>query len=114
MTPIGIMRGDISSQLSNSRGVHFSKNRDSEIKATHLAHLESQILILELQLQHQKQITQSVSDLSQNLISARQQVIAIEAELMAIRKSRTWKVGRLVMFPIWGLKSVHNRFKTKN
>ena len=113
-TPIGIMRGDISSQPANSRGVHFSKTRDSEIKATHLAHLESQIRILELQLQHQKQITQSVSDLSQNLISARRRVAAIEAELMTIRKSHTWKVGRLVMFPIWGLKSVHNRFRTKN
>jgi hypothetical protein len=113
-TPIGIMCGDIPSQPFDIRDVHFSGTRDSEIRSTHLAQLESQILILKLQLQHQKQITQSVSDLSQNLIVARRRVAALETELMALRKSRTWKVGRLLMFPIWGLKSVRKRFKNRN
>ena len=112
-TPIGIMRGDIPSQPFDIRDVHFSETRDSEIRSTHLAELEAQIHILELQLQHQKHITQSVSDLSQNLIVARRRVAAIETELMALRKSRTWKLGRLLMFPIWGLKGVRMRFKNQ-
>ena len=113
-TPIGIMRGDIPSQPFDIRDVDFSETRDSEIRSTHLAQLEAQIHILELQLQHQKLITQSVSELSQNLIVARRRVAAIETELMALRKSRTWKLGRLLMFPIWGLKSVRMRFKNQN
>ena len=94
--PIAINRGGVASPLTTERDSQQLRARDSEIRATHLSELESQILVLGSQLDVQ----------TQRANAAKQRITSFEAELVALHNSRTWKVGRLMLFPVRSFKKI--------
>ena len=97
--PIAINRGGVASPLTTERDSQQLRARDSEIRATHLSELESQILVLGSQLDVQ----------TQRANAAKQRITSFEAELVALHNSRTWKVGRLMLFPVRSFKKIRQR-----
>ena len=111
--PLGILRRDTFMAVPTDRPGNSSSPQDHEIKADYLAQLESEILVLKTQLQRFTQESNFPGSRSHNLITVKQEIEAVRAELASIRRSRTWKVGRLILFPIWGLKKFIHRFTPK-
>ena len=97
--PIAINRGGVASPLTTERDSQQLRARDSEIRAKHLSELESQILVLGSQLDVQ----------TQRANAAKQRITSFEAELVALHNSRTWKVGRLMLFPVRSFKKIRQR-----
>jgi hypothetical protein len=111
--PLGILRRDVFMTVPTDRPRNSSSLQDHEIKVDYLAQLESEILVLKTQLLKFTQESNFPGSRSHNLITVKQEIEAVRAELASIRRSRTWKVGRLVLFPIWGLKKFIHRFTAK-
>jgi hypothetical protein len=107
--PIAIIRGSVASPLPIEGVNQTPETRDSEIRTKHLSELESQILILESRIDIQTQQASTVIALSQNLKAAKQRIKSFEVELVALHNSRTWKVGRLMLFPIRSFKKLRQR-----
>jgi hypothetical protein len=105
--PIAIKRGNIALPLPIEGIGQTSETKDHGIRSKHLSELESQILVLGSQLEIQTQHASTVIDLSQKLKTAK-------AELVALHNSRTWKVGRLILFPIRSLKKLRQHFARVN
>lgn len=97
--PIAINRGGVASPLTTERDSQQLRARDSEIRAKHLSELESQILVLGSQLDVQ----------TQRANAANHRITSVEAELVALHNSRTWKVGRLMLFPVRNFKKLRQR-----
>ena len=105
--PIAINRGNIALPLPIEGIGQTSEMRDHGIRYKHLSELESQILVLGSQLEIQTQHASTAIALSQNLKAAK-------AELVALHNSRTWKIGRLILFPIRSLKKLRQRYTRVN
>jgi hypothetical protein len=112
--PIAINRGNVALPLPIEGVGQTLETRDHEIRAKHLSELESQILVLGSQLDVQTQHASTAIALSQNLKVAKQQITSFEAQLVALHNSRTWKVGRLMLFPIRSFKKLRQRFSRVN
>ena len=107
--PISINRGNVALPQPNERDTQSLEARDHEIRAKHLSELESQILVLESRIDIQAQHVSTIIALSQNLKAAKQRIKSFEVELVALHNSRTWKVGRLMLFPIRSFKKLRQR-----
>lgn len=97
--PIAIKHGNVALPQSIERDSQQLRARDSEIRAKHLSELESQILVLGSQLDVQ----------TQRANAANHRITSVEAELVALHNSRTWKVGRLMLFPVRNFKKLRQR-----
>ena len=97
--PLGIIHKDVFMTVTTNHMNACSSLQDHEIKADYLAQLESEILVLNTQLQKLRPEANSDGSRSQNLITAKQELKAVRAELAAIRRSRTWKIGTAIIRP---------------
>jgi hypothetical protein len=108
--PLGILRRDVFTAVPTDRPSNSSSLQDHEIKVDYLAQLESEILVLKTQLQKLLPEANFPDSRSQNLITSQQELKTVRAELAALRRSRTWKVGRIVLSPVWSFKKITRRF----
>jgi hypothetical protein len=109
--PLGIIRKDAFMTVPTDRPSNSSSLQDHEIKADYLAQLESDILVLKTQLQKFTQESNFPGSRSHNLITVKQEIEAVRAELATIRRSRTWKVGHIILSPARSFKKINRRFK---
>jgi len=98
--PVGVLRKDIFVASPVRRREGSPSNKEQEIKAEHFAYLESEILILQTQLMNLTQKSDYFDVVTQNFNITKQQLAVTESELSAIKKSRTWRVGRFILSPI--------------
>lgn len=111
--PLGIIRKDAFMTVTTDRVSDSSSLQDHEIKAVYLAELESEILVLQTQLQILIQKSEGFEVISEDLNKTKQQLALAKSELRDIKRSRTWRVGRLISFPIRSIKNVNRRFAPK-
>ena len=111
--PLGIIRKDAFMTVTTDRVSDSSYLQDHEIKAVYLAELESEILVLQTQLQILIQKSEGFEVISEDLNKTKQQLALAKSELRDIKRSRTWRVGRLISFPIRSIKNVNRRFAPK-
>jgi hypothetical protein len=108
--PLGILRRDVFTAVTTDHPSNSSSLQDHEIKADYLAQLESEILVLKTQLQKFTQESNFPGSRSHNLITVKQEIEAVRAELATIRRSRTWKVGHIILSPARSFKKITRRF----
>lgn len=112
--PLGIVRDKVFAEGVVERLRKTTLEQDFEIKSEYLAHLESEILILQSQLQQLIAKADFAGELSQNLITARLEIDLAREEIAAVRGSRTWKIGRAILSPIRVLKHFSQIFLQRN
>jgi len=98
--PLGIIRKDAFMTVTMNRVSGSSSLQDREIKADHLAQLESEILVLQTQLQSLTQKSERFEAVSKDLNTTIKQLASAKSELSDIKRSRTWRVGRVILGPI--------------
>ena len=112
--PLGIVRDEVFATAMLERSKGTTALNDFEIKSDYLAHLESEILILQSQLQQLTTKADFAGQLSQNLIIAKLEIDLARAEIAAIRRSRTWKIGHLFLSPMRFLRRFSQIFSGRN
>jgi hypothetical protein len=108
--PLGIIRKDAFMTVITDRVSDSSSLLDHEIKADYLAQLESEILVLQTQLQSLTQKSEGFEVISKNLNTTIKQLASAKSELIDIKRSRTWRVGRMILFPVRSVKKINRRF----
>jgi len=108
--PLGIIRKDAFMTVITDRVSDSSSLLDHEIKADYLAQLESEILVLQTQLQSLTQKSEGFEVISKNLNTTIKQLASAKSELKDIKRSRTWRVGRMILFPVRSVKKINRRF----
>jgi hypothetical protein len=104
--PIGVIRSD------NFAAIHVERSKspisvvDNQIRAEHLAHLEREILVLQTQLQSSMQKSIEFDVLTINLNKTNHLLVSAESEIRAMKKSRTWRIGRAILGPVRLLKKL--------
>jgi len=98
--PLGIVRDEVFATATLERSKNNTALKDFEIKSDYLAHLESEILILQSQLQQVITKADFAGELSQNLITKGLEIDSARAQIAAIHRSRTWKIGLTILSPI--------------
>ena len=98
--PLGIVRDEVFATATLERSKNNTALKDFEIKSDYLAHLESEILILQSQLQQVITKADFAGVLSQNLITKGLEIDSARAQIAAIHRSRTWKIGLTILSPI--------------
>ena len=111
--PLGMVRKDVFMTVHIDRLEASSTLQDHEIKAVYLAQLESEILVLQTQLRSLIKKSEEFEVISEDLNTTKQQLALAKSELRDIKRSRTWRVGRLISFPIRSIKNVNRRFAPK-
>lgn len=108
--PLGILRRDVFTAVTTDRPSNSSSLQDHEIKADYLAQLESEILVLQTQLQSLTQKSARFEAVSKDLNITIKQLASAKSELSEIKRSRTWQVGRVILFPVRSVKKINRRF----
>jgi len=108
--PLGIIRRDVFTAVTTDRPSNSSSLQDHEIKADYLAQLESEILVLQTQLQSLTQKSERFEAVSKDLNITIKQLASAKSELSEIKRSRTWQVGRVILFPVRSVKKINRRF----
>ena len=86
--------------VTTDRVSDSSSLQDHEIRADYLAQLESEILVLQTQLQILIQKSEGFEVISEDLNTTKQQLALAKSELRHIKRSRTWQVGRFILGPV--------------
>lgn len=98
--PIGVIQDDNFAAIPVERYKSPISVVDNQIRAEHLAHLEREILVLQTQLQSFSHKSQLFDLTTSQIQTCRNQIVELENQISAIKRSHTWRIGRFILYPM--------------
>ena len=99
ITPLGTMHAMPEQQINVPLPETFSQSKDARIRVEYFAQQESEIAILREQLRSVEERFPALEVEASRFRKAQALLVERESELALIKKSRTWKVGRVALGP---------------
>jgi hypothetical protein len=108
--PVGKLNEDALTPVRSRNTKTPDHIRDKTIRAQYIFDLEEENLILTAQLRYLAPRAETMKLAEDNLFVLRNRLANAMGELQSIRNSRTWRVGRLVLFPFRAFKCLTRTF----